>query len=194
MLRSLAPDLRPGVFVFASDHRQPGRDLVAAAVAIVRETEGVTLVLPEAVAAAHRMDAVFRCRQITLTVHSSLAAVGLTAAFAGALTAAGISANTIAGIHHDHLFVPVDDAERAVASCADWRKSAIERQRRRLREQQRSRPCICRRRDHFDAVFALQEWGNAVILHQSLATEREFRAVRSGLACARVDPVPRPRH
>ena len=47
-------------------------------------------------------------------VHSSLAAVGFTAAFARALAQAGISGNVVAGVHHDHVFVPVDDAQRAL--------------------------------------------------------------------------------
>jgi len=57
----------------------------------------------------------FRCRRITLTVHSSLEAVGLTAAVAGALARQGISANVVAAFYHDHIFVPRDQAERAVA-------------------------------------------------------------------------------
>ncbi len=44
--------------------------------------------------------------RISLTLHSDLAAVGLTAAFAAALAAAGISANVVAGFYHDHIFVP----------------------------------------------------------------------------------------
>lgn len=47
-------------------------------------------------------------------MHSALEAVGLTAAFAGALGKAGISCNVIAGYYHDHLFVGRDDAERAL--------------------------------------------------------------------------------
>jgi hypothetical protein len=53
---------------------------------------------------------------ISLDVHSSLEAVGLTAAFATALGNEGISANVIAAYYHDHIFVPTADAERAVAA------------------------------------------------------------------------------
>jgi len=54
--------------------------------------------------------------RISLTVHSDLAAVGLTAAFAGALGREGISCNVIAGYHHDHLFVQWDRRFDAVAA------------------------------------------------------------------------------
>ncbi|MNJ75038.1 hypothetical protein D3C77_720650 [compost metagenome] len=52
---------------------------------------------------------------ITLTVHSSLEAVGLTAAFATALGQAGISCNVVAAFYHDHIFVAQADAQRAMA-------------------------------------------------------------------------------
>ncbi len=51
---------------------------------------------------------------ISLHVHSSLDAVGLTAAFSTALGNAGISANVVAAYYHDHIFVPTDKAEKAL--------------------------------------------------------------------------------
>jgi hypothetical protein len=60
----------------------------------------------------------FRSAWITLRVRSALTAVGLTAAVAAALTRDGIPCNIIAGFHHDHLFVPVDQADRALAALA----------------------------------------------------------------------------
>lgn len=54
--------------------------------------------------------------RITLQVHSSLEAVGLTAPVAGLLATLGISANVVAGYHHDHLFMPWERREEAVAA------------------------------------------------------------------------------
>ena len=54
----------------------------------------------------------FSC--ITCEVHSSLDAVGMTAAMTTALTDKGISANVVAGFYHDHIFVPCQRADEAV--------------------------------------------------------------------------------
>ena len=74
------------------------------AFALIREDEGVTVISPGTGWA-----------RITLTVHSSLAAVGLTAAVSAALAAEGIPANIVAAFHHDHIFVPWDRREEALA-------------------------------------------------------------------------------
>ena len=82
--------------------------------ATFREQEGMTLVLKKSEADADGIaySGVFNC--ITLQVHSSLQAVGLTAAVSAALTDVNISANVIAAYHHDHVFVPVEDSEQAL--------------------------------------------------------------------------------
>jgi hypothetical protein len=74
--------------------------------ATVAEDEGPTVIAPHAALQAAGVDAGAEWARISLTVHSDLAAVGLTAAFAQALADCGISANVVAGFHHDHLFVP----------------------------------------------------------------------------------------
>ncbi|MEU2247950.1 ACT domain-containing protein [Streptomyces sp. NPDC019224] len=114
LLSGLSPEPNPGRYVYAT---APEGTLPAAVtpVVTVRETEGLTLVLPEAEAAAAGLPYTFVAGWITLRVHSALEAVGLTAAVSLALTDAGISCNVVAGFHHDHLFVPYERTGEAVA-------------------------------------------------------------------------------
>lgn len=115
LLALLRPSLLPGDFVFCTAANLKYGDLAELQpVASYQEEEGLTLVLDKQVAddAGLAYDSVFNC--ITLTVHSSLEAVGLTAAVSGKLAANGISANIIAAYHHDHVFVPKDKAHSAL--------------------------------------------------------------------------------
>ncbi len=114
LLASLSPRLNPGRFVFCSVP-QPTVVQVAAALGSFREAEGTTLILAREEAERLGLTYDYLAAWITLEVHSSLAAVGLTAAFAKALAGEGISCNVIAGFHHDHLFVAEADAEHALA-------------------------------------------------------------------------------
>ena len=114
LLASLSPRLNPGRFVFCSVP-QPTVVQVAAALGSFREAEGTTLILAREEAERLGLAYDYLAAWITLEVHSSLAAVGLTAAFAKALAGEGISCNVIAGFHHDHLFVAEADAECALA-------------------------------------------------------------------------------
>jgi len=77
------------------------------------ESEGLTLVLTKSNAdrAELQYDSIFK--RITLTVHSSLDAVGLTAAVSGKLAENGISANVVAGYFHDHIFVQAEKINAA---------------------------------------------------------------------------------
>ena len=79
-----------------------------------REPEGITLILPQATADRLQLPYTYEAAWITLTVHSSLEAVGLTAAFAQALAAAQVSCNVVAAYYHDHLFVAARDADKAM--------------------------------------------------------------------------------
>jgi len=94
-------------------------------VAIFLEAEGLTLVIPKAVAEQHAIPFEVTFRAITLNVHSSLEAIGLTAAVAGRLALHGISANVVAAYYHDHIFVPTLDAERAVEVLRDLQAEAV---------------------------------------------------------------------
>ena len=114
LLRSLDPHLNPGAYAFVSlpDSRQFELSTV---VASIREAEGVSVVMDAAVAAAAGFTITQTYAWISLSVHSDLQAVGLTAALARALAAARIVCNVIAGARHDHLFVPSSQAQAALS-------------------------------------------------------------------------------
>lgn len=84
--------------------------------AVIREAEGVSVIAPCDSLAARDIPFDGLWARISLKVHSALDAVGLTAAVAGALTREGISANVVAGFHHDHVFVPWDRRDAALAA------------------------------------------------------------------------------
>ena len=115
LLAGLSPVLSPGTFVFAT--LPPGDPVPAMLdpVMIFREQEGTTLILAEHEAREADIAATFRCRMITLDIHSSLEGVGFLAAVAARLAQAGIGVNPVAGFFHDHLFVPPDRADEAMA-------------------------------------------------------------------------------
>ncbi|NNF02820.1 MAG: ACT domain-containing protein [Rhodothermales bacterium] len=117
LIASMEPELHDQEFVFVvlpGGAYGDGADLRP--IGAFGEKEGLTLIVPaeRARSAGLRDDDIFR--MITLTVHSSLSAVGLTAAVAHALTDRGISANVVAAFHHDHVFVPAERAEEALAA------------------------------------------------------------------------------
>ena len=114
MIAGMTPTLRDGDFVFVSVPDDQFPTLIRDAEAMFREEEGVSLIVSEATATAHGLDADVTMRCITLQVYSSLEGVGLTAAVAQALAEAGIACNMVAASHHDHAFVPAKDADRAL--------------------------------------------------------------------------------
>ena len=125
LLATLTPQLQPQTYVFCTVPE--GTRLALGQLnplATFQEPEGLTLVLTEAEAQIANLayTAVFRC--ITLKVHSSLEAVGLTAAVATALTEAQITANVIAAYYHDHVFVQAQRAEEALAVLTSLSLSA----------------------------------------------------------------------
>jgi hypothetical protein len=114
-----------------SVRRRPGRwCLVDVAVppdcpvmATVVEDEGVTSVVAVDDAARLGIEPDFVAAWLTLEVESALAAVGLTATVTTALAREGIACNVLAGLHHDHLLVPIAQADRAMAALERLRSS-----------------------------------------------------------------------
>ena len=115
LLAAMQPALNPGTWAWCALPAGAALDGVDA-VATLREAEGLSVVVAEADALARGWPIAFRSAWLTLRVHSDLAAVGLTAAFGRALADAGIACNVIAGVHHDHVFVPVERAADALAT------------------------------------------------------------------------------
>lgn len=115
LLRSMQPVLNRGVYAFVALPAGGVPDRVEP-IATFREREGLTLIAEEQQAKQAGLALLFRAAWITLTVHSDLQAVGLTAAVATALAEAGISCNVVAAAYHDHLFVPIEAAGSAMAA------------------------------------------------------------------------------
>lgn len=121
ILRSLHVRRRPGTFVFVTLPTPPM--LQDGIEAVIREPEGFTVICTEETARQKGWASEFPAAWLTLEVHSSLAAVGLTAALAAALAAREIACNVVAGYYHDHLLVPWDRADDAAACLHALRTS-----------------------------------------------------------------------
>jgi uncharacterized protein len=113
----MAPFLDPVSYGIALD---VGRVFpVSQAFATIEEDEGTTIIAPSEFMKSAKLEFAGLWARITLKIHSSLEAVGLTAAFATALKEAGISANVIAGFHHDHIFVQWDKRHEAMSALVN---------------------------------------------------------------------------
>jgi len=113
LLSGMSPTLNDGDYVFccvADMGLVKGEEILGS----FREKEGLTVIIERNRAQALGLHFEYVAAWITLTVHSALDAVGLTAAFATALGNAGISCNVIAAYYHDHIFVGREDAQRAI--------------------------------------------------------------------------------
>jgi hypothetical protein len=113
MLETLSVVRRPGVFTYVSVEELT-TGLLDVAHATIQEDRSTTVILPVEAAerSGHRIPV--RLAWLTLTVESSLEAVGLTAEVSRMLTEERISCNVIAGYHHDHVLVPVGRADDAI--------------------------------------------------------------------------------
>lgn len=113
LLQSMKPELNEGEYVFCTVDKIPEIN-PNNIVCFFREKEGITLIIKKELADQLGLSYGFIASWITLKIHSSLEAVGLTAAFSKALTEKNISCNVVAGYFHDHIFVSVKDAEAAM--------------------------------------------------------------------------------
>jgi uncharacterized protein len=113
LLKSMSPKLNDGDYVFCTVDNLDDIN-INDVLFIFREAEGITIIVKKEIANNHGLDYTFVAAWITLTVHSSLSAVGLTAAFSKALSDHNLSCNVVAAYYHDHIFVDRKDAARAM--------------------------------------------------------------------------------
>lgn len=104
-----APVVRPVPYVVV----ETDTDIPTAAMII--EDEATTKVVEQGIADQRRLPYSFAAAWITCTIESDLDAVGMTVAISRALADAGIPCNVLAASRHDHLLVPWNRREDAVA-------------------------------------------------------------------------------
>ncbi|UJF16832.1 ACT domain-containing protein [Vibrio sp. SS-MA-C1-2] len=120
LLRSMSPKLMSDEFAFCTVSGSLFEYIELNPIATFAESEGLTLILEKSIAEKKNLSFEGTYRQITLTVHSSLDAVGLTAAVANKLAIKGISANVIAAYYHDHIFVQTHKADAAILALKEF--------------------------------------------------------------------------
>lgn len=111
--KNMAPRLNPGTFVFCnfSSGSLPGS---LEPICTFRESEGLSAIVEKRQAERMGLQTAFESRMITLTVHSSLDAVGFLATITAKFASADIPCNVVSAFHHDHLFVPAERASLAM--------------------------------------------------------------------------------
>jgi hypothetical protein len=124
LLQNMEPILNSGEFVFCVVENLNQIPDIEKLLFFFRETEAVTIVLERSVADEWSLEYSYISSWITLNVHSSLEAVGLTAAFANALKDENISCNVVAAYYHDHIFVEKDDAAKAMEALQKLRNKS----------------------------------------------------------------------
>ncbi len=125
LIAQMRPMLDPEPYVFCTFASKSAADLVEyEPIGLFAETEGLTAILPVERARELGLAEAEWFRRITLTIHSSLEAVGLTAAVSSALADRGISANVVAAFFHDHVFVPEERAQEALTVLRELAGSA----------------------------------------------------------------------
>ena len=120
LLRSMKPVRRPAEYVFCSVATQNLKIEDLHPICLFEETEGTTLVLTREEADLHALSYTATFCMITLSIHSSLEAVGFLAAVTAKLAERNISVNPVSAYYHDHLFVPFKKADEVMMILKDF--------------------------------------------------------------------------
>lgn len=119
LLRSMRPKLSGSQFVFCNILPDKLSILKMEPLFVFREEEGATIIIEKQQADSESLDYDDVWSWITLTVHSSLSAVGFLAAITTKLSENRISVNVVSAYFHDHLFVPQEKASLAMRVLND---------------------------------------------------------------------------
>ncbi|KAL8902879.1 MAG: hypothetical protein Q9207_004307 [Kuettlingeria erythrocarpa] len=126
LLSTLRLSVHPDTFVFMTFPSEAAPPKTLHMELYFREGQSCTIIATLESAKIHNLGYVFPCRKITCEVHSSLEAVGFMAALSARLAERGIGANPVSGYYHDHLFVPQEMVDEAVAALEELAKEAAQ--------------------------------------------------------------------
>ena len=118
LLASMNPELREEEFVFVTVSKVGNFD----AILTFKEKEGITLIIDKKIADKNNISYDSVWKMIALTVHSDLQSIGFLAKISEKMADSGISLNVVSAYYHDHLFVPVDKADRAMKLLNEFKK------------------------------------------------------------------------
>jgi hypothetical protein len=125
LLSSMDPVLDDSMYVFCTLKKEIKDIIDYNPWAIIQEKEGISIILLEEIAKENRFDYNGKYKRITLNIHSSLDAVGLTAAISSELANYNVSANVVAGYFHDHIFIQENKANEALVILKELSKRKL---------------------------------------------------------------------
>lgn len=120
LLKSMNPILHPEEYVFCTINHGNSNYLALDPVCVFKEAEGITLILKRETADLNHFSYSSVFCMITLSIHSSLEAVGFLAAITNKLAEFDISVNPVSAYYHDHLFVPALRAQEVMNIFQDF--------------------------------------------------------------------------